>query len=359
MFVTAAVHWALILAQPAFPTFLSYSMAVNATAIVAITLGLKGHAQRTGTSWLPGQLWPFAAIVFAAFVFLLVGLQHKGASTALIPLFFGITLIMSCRMILVRQGATVLAEWMAASIIMIFAVTQLVVAWLALMQGAAGDQAYRDLYVHWSFLTLPAGYVSMAIVIILMLAADISAEMKELAIRDKLTGLLNRRGLSELAAQAYASAVRANRSITVIASDIDHFKAINDEHGHTVGDLALVQYAQLLTAHRRVEDIVARMGGEEFLIVLPGISLEKGLSVADELCTRMAATPLQASAGGVAMTASFGVASMSDRDTCLTDVIVRADEALYRSKRGGRNRVDLDSSQYMRAMDGSLTTKSL
>jgi diguanylate cyclase (GGDEF)-like protein len=103
-----------------------------------------------------------------------------------------------------------------------------------------------------------------------------------------------------------------------------------------------------------VEDIVARIGGEEFSLVLPGTDIVKATSIADELCVRMAASPLVVDGCTVAMTSSFGVASISDKDVCLTDVVVKADRALYRSKRAGRNRVDLESSQMMRAVDGSL-----
>ena len=96
------------------------------------------------------------------------------------------------------------------------------------------------------------------------------------------------------------------------------------------------------------------MGGEEFAVVLPGTELEKTMAIADDLCVRMAETPMIVDRRAVDMTASFGVATISNNDSCLTDVIVRADRALYRSKRAGRNRVDLESSQLMRALDGTL-----
>ena len=106
--------------------------------------------------------------------------------------------------------------------------------------------------------------------VIFMLASDIMEEMKEIAVRDQLTGLLNRRGFNEQAAQAYASARRANRPVSVIMTDIDRFKFINDEHGHAAGDSALCQFARILSAGRRTEDVLARVGGEEFALVLQG-----------------------------------------------------------------------------------------
>ena len=96
------------------------------------------------------------------------------------------------------------------------------------------------------------------------------------------------------------------------------------------------------------------MGGEEFALVLPGADLRECNRIAESLCQRLAGSPLNLGDEALAMTASFGVATLSLRDTCLTDAIVRADRALYRSKRAGRNRVDLESSQMMRCPDGSL-----
>ena len=177
--------------------------------------------------------------------------------------------------------------------------------------------------------------------------------MKEIAVRDQLTGLLNRRGFGEQGAQAYATARRSNRPVSVIMTDIDRFKFINDEHGHAAGDDALCHFARILSAGRRAEDILARVGGEEFALVLPGTTLESATNIADDLRDLVDSSPIRVDGQSMPMTASFGVATLSDKDTCLTDMVVRADRALYRSKRAGRNRVDLESSQIMRAPDGS------
>jgi diguanylate cyclase (GGDEF)-like protein len=96
------------------------------------------------------------------------------------------------------------------------------------------------------------------------------------------------------------------------------------------------------------------MGGEEFAIVLPGTVLEESIRIAEELCQLLEEGPMIVDGKTVTMTASFGVATLSLNDTCLTDAVIRADRALYRSKRAGRNRVDLESSQLMRRNDGSL-----
>jgi diguanylate cyclase (GGDEF)-like protein len=190
--------------------------------------------------------------------------------------------------------------------------------------------------------------------VIFMLASDLSEQMQEIAVHDQLTGVLNRRGLIERCANAYASARRNDTAVTVVMTDIDRFKTINDDYGHATGDAALVHFAESLRDGRRAEDIVARLGGEEFALILPGAGLESAVEMADELCHRIDETPITVDGVEFTMTASFGVATLSERDESLIDTIVRADRALYRSKRAGRNQIDLESSQLMLAEDGTL-----
>ena len=194
----------------------------------------------------------------------------------------------------------------------------------------------------------------MGMFVVFMLASDLYEDMKEIAVRDQLTALFNRRGFGEQGAIAYANARRTNQVVSIVAADIDHFKSVNDEFGHSIGDEALRHFAALLSENRRVEDIVARIGGEEFVLVLPGTDIREATAIADELCIRMATSPMVIDGRQIVMTSSFGVASIANQDTCITDVVIKADRALYRSKRAGRNRVDLESSQIMRTFDGSL-----
>ena len=209
--------------------------------------------------------------------------------------------------------------------------------------------------MHPSVLMLrPAGLVGMGMFVIFMLASDLYEDMKEIAVRDQLTGLFNRRGFGEQCAMAYASGRRGKNNLSVIVADIDHFKSVNDEFGHDIGDEALQHFATLLTENRRVDDIAARIGGEEFVLVLPGTDIQEATAIADELCLRMATSPLVSAGRQIVMTASFGVATIADKDTCMTDIVIKADRALYRSKRAGRNRVDLESSQIARSFDGEL-----
>lgn len=153
---------------------------------------------------------------------------------------------------------------------------------------------------------------------------------------DPLTGLLNRRALTELAQRAMAHAVRHGSPLSVVLIDIDHFKQINDTHGHAAGDAVLVGLARLLSANLRAGDVCARLGGEEFLLLLPGTDRTQAMQVAEKLRLLMAS---EAEGAGIRWSSSFGVCS-SDGSSDFEGLLQRADEALYRAKAGGRNRVE-------------------
>jgi diguanylate cyclase (GGDEF)-like protein len=157
--------------------------------------------------------------------------------------------------------------------------------------------------------------------------------LQALAERDVLIGLYNRRAgerfLSTLLAHARDDA-------SLVLFDIDHFKRINDRHGHPAGDAVLIEVGRRCSTQLRADDIFARWGGEEFLVVLPGIALAEGAARAERLRAAIGAEPIGA-AGWV--TASFGVTAIRVGDT-LAEVVQRADEALYRAKANGRNRVE-------------------
>ena len=351
-------QWCVSLAAGWFPSFESYWVTVSAFGLAVITLAMRGHCQRTDCQYLPKNLWPISGAILAVIVWFTYGSPHVGLRTGILPVAGTITLFLSTAMVLRFRKNPRPAEWAIAIAMVVFAISQLAVATAAFMQGAETVAAYNALYLGINSISLPVGYTGVAMFAIFMLTSDLSEQMKEIAVRDQLTGLLNRRGFGEQASKAYSTARRTGRSVSVIMSDIDRFKFINDELGHAAGDEALCHFTRLLQHDRRGEDILARMGGEEFAIVLPGTDIPESMQIAEELCQRLEGTSFEIDGELISMTASFGVATISDRDTCLTDVIIRADKALYKSKRAGRNRVDLDSSQITLLPDGSLQRKS-
>ncbi len=164
-----------------------------------------------------------------------------------------------------------------------------------------------------------------------------------LSITDALTGSYNRRYLMEQLPRELERCRRYGYPLSVIMSDVDHFKDINDAHGHAAGDEVLQQFAaRAQKSIRSNSDWVSRYGGEEFLIVLPETSHEGAMAVAEKIRTLIGSTPFTTRAGDAVVTASFGVASTgpSGPDIALkVDALIRiADECLYRSKQGGRNR---------------------
>ena len=157
------------------------------------------------------------------------------------------------------------------------------------------------------------------------------------ASRDPLTDLYNRRSFLDIAQRVWANATHHGRPLSVVMLDIDHFKVINDTHGHAAGDAALVDVAAVLTGALRQGDVVARWGGEEFLLLLPDTQLEDAVALAERLRGLIGAMRLDLSGTTLQFTASFGVVQQTHQET-LDLLITDADNCLYRSKRQGRNR---------------------
>ncbi|MDX1490939.1 MAG: GGDEF domain-containing protein [Pseudohongiellaceae bacterium] len=163
-------------------------------------------------------------------------------------------------------------------------------------------------------------------------------ELSLLSMSDPLTEIYNRRGL-EKAVQRFKSARnKQNWSMSVISVDLDHFKDINDNYGHDKGDLVLKNVARLISKNRRKEDICARVGGEEFVIVLPDTNEQDAVDLAEQLRLRLHETFVKVGNETVKVSASFGVASQLN-SVELDEVLKRSDQALYRAKQGGRNKV--------------------
>lgn len=182
-------------------------------------------------------------------------------------------------------------------------------------------------------------YLSVAV----MLGVRLVRETQELAIRDPLTGLLNRRGLEMNFAQLQASSAAKGQPYSLLLIDIDHFKRINDSYGHGIGDQILQQVAAALRKGTRASDASARMGGEEFLLVLSETEQGQAFYLAERLRERLARRPLRSSAGNISITISIGLAQCMSPDESLELTVERADRALYMAKASGRNRVAVES----------------
>jgi len=164
-------------------------------------------------------------------------------------------------------------------------------------------------------------------------------QLRHLSQTDMLTGLLNRRAINEAAAATFVEAEVFGRSVGVVLFDIDHFKAINDAHGHAVGDAVLLAIAREVGPELDGTAAFARYGGEEFIVLLPQTTETQALAMAERIRAAIARIRIP-QAPGLAVTSSFGVAVRpAESSQTWENLVASADQRLYRAKRTGRNRV--------------------
>lgn len=164
-----------------------------------------------------------------------------------------------------------------------------------------------------------------------------NAELKRLATTDALTGISNRRGFLDVAAKELERAGRYRRSLSLFVIDIDHFKQINDGYGHSAGDDALRQVAETIKAQIRSTDYLARIGGEEFAVILPETDLDAAIYLAERIRAAVAAAEVVTGQYRFTLTISVGLAVIGPNDVTTDQMLARADQALYRAKGKGRN----------------------
>lgn len=169
---------------------------------------------------------------------------------------------------------------------------------------------------------------------------DLGENLRKAACSDHLTGLSNRRAFFEAADLELARRLKTVRPVALLVIDADHFKAINDRHGHRAGDAVLAHLARTMRKVCRQVDVLARIGGEEFAIILPSVARDDALVIAERLRAEVERTPASYEQQPIAYSISIGVAVMDDTLDGFDSLIKRADQALYAAKRRGRNRVD-------------------
>lgn len=203
----------------------------------------------------------------------------------------------------------------------------------------------------------PLGTVLMAVGLILMANDRLKEALQYLAAHDTLTGAFSRRAFVDLAEREQARGQRSGQPMALLMVDLDLFKAINDSHGHQVGDQVLQRFADIAQACLRRQDIFGRYGGEEFMVLLPDTARDMALAVAERICATVASTPV-AVAGkeqSIRISVSIGVA-VGDYKTNLDRLIGLADEAMYRAKAAGRNRVEYAAESLSDQAETPVTT---
>ncbi|MFM7408010.1 MAG: diguanylate cyclase [Cuspidothrix sp.] len=171
---------------------------------------------------------------------------------------------------------------------------------------------------------------------------ELVKNLEKLANTDSLTGVWNRRYLLNLAEQETQRCRRYHRPLSVLMIDIDHFKGINDNYGHAIGDEVLIKMTEIVSNYLRSVDVLGRFGGEEFVALLPETNRKSALITAERIRENIEKITIPVQEKSVSITVSIGVGSYQKGDANIDILLQRADEALYKAKRQGRNRVIAD-----------------
>jgi diguanylate cyclase (GGDEF)-like protein len=229
------------------------------------------------------------------------------------------------------RAGTVMISVASAGVIVVFALLRAFSPLNATLPAALDAFRYANMVIPFGMLGLLSYYFRLA-------SIDVERKMTEMALTDPLTGLFNRRQMNQRLQEEVARFRRLGSDFSIIIADVDHFKDVNDRHGHDMGDRVLSRVALLFGEGLRAGDAVARWGGEEFLVLLPGTHINAAQEVAQRLRSA-AETRLGALEGlSAPLTVTFGVSTFAASPS-LEACLKAADDALYRGKAEGRNRV--------------------
>ncbi len=302
-------------------------------ALVAIGFILRSEKERRATPLvIAGVIASLAMGVMVLFI------DHRGIRGGLWLGFAGIMMVISAARVTPSVRKASAAERATVAMLILFGAIKFITALLALSEAPAGDEQAFALFRAVLLLLDPPGFIGVGLFTVFLVAVDLAEQMRILATSDLLTGIFNRRGFEEAAERAIRNAQRQRQPLSVVVSDIDSFKAINDRYGHATGDRALRHFASRLERLIRRGDLIGRIGGEEFALLLVNTRPTDALDVVERIRRDIAAMPVQGSAS-IVMTASFGITGLRPGDTALANLLARADRALYRSKMEGRDRV--------------------
>ena len=317
--------------------------------ILLATVGTLGGTALFGGGFalLAGGRPPRGAVVLVAGVMLLDAVAWT-RSPALFELAFNalgllIAVVMNVpQWRVVRTGGT-RAEKAVATCLMSYALVWLIR--LAFTVASDGSRSFHVSHVPaalepWMGVFYGVIPVILAALTMNMLNERLTERLRDVARTDDLTGTLSRRALRESAPHLLDRQHASGHLVAALMVDLDHFKRINDRHGHAAGDAVIKRAAQLLSHSLRSDSVVTRYGGEEFAVLLPVSSLEEARAVAERLRKAFEADVVEFEDAQIGVTVSMGLAMMAPEET-LDEALARADAALYRAKNGGRNRVDV------------------
>ena len=291
----------------------------------------------------PDHRIPIAAfVVLIAVDLYFMFVSHDIRSTVVVDALVFAAIYLACARLTFAQDEGVLGNlyWMTSSLFLLLAL---------LMVGRAISASSVDISVFDSFATWPVnaytfmvGAVSQFFIsslFVLMLSYQLNQNLASMVTIDGLTGILNRRGLEDGALKMQGICKRINMSMAVLLIDIDHFKKVNDQHGHLVGDDVLRHVAKVISKTLRTGDVAGRYGGEEFSVFMPNTNENDAGVLAERIRAAVEAAPFKENHLNIRITVSIGVADSVRAGYDFKGLIAAADGTLYSAKNNGRNRV--------------------
>jgi len=328
-------------ARQYLPEVLSVVVAQIAIPLSAYLALLGSRAYLAHTPW-PRRVHATAGVALlglaAVAVYFTVGLPHVGARFLLISVSTGVLFL--CTSVTLARGGVRNAplRHMFALAAGFHGLFLLIRPWL--FRLGQGEGELLGLVSQFVVLESIAALILMAFGVLMLANEHMTLGLRELAEMDPLTRVFNRRAFLELLDKAVSSARRMQVDLPVLVIDLDHFKNINDSWGHKTGDDVLRHFTRVAGLCLRREDVIGRLGGEEFAVFLPNASLDGARAVAQRICAILAEQPVATDHGPVTVTASIGLTLCASADSSEM-AVQRADKAMYLAKERGRNRVEV------------------
>jgi diguanylate cyclase (GGDEF)-like protein len=314
----------------------------NTSIFLAYGLILVGIQEHLGHRRSGAMILAMALAILAAGLFWPGMYANTSIRVGLLATVY-MGLAIACAFLLWRAEDTMLAGYRKAVALVILGnalLLSLRAVYIALGRGESAEPGGVNVMVP-AFLSSMVFYMALNVALALLLFRRKEAHLRHMARHDALTGLLNRYSLEEYAAREMARVDRSDHQLSVVLLDLDNFKRINDDHGHAAGDRVLVEAADRIREMIREGDIAFRVGGEEFLVLLPGADGREAARIADRLRRSLADGPFHYRSTEIRVSTSVGVVAYDPVHDNWESLQRRADQALYRAKDGGRNRVEL------------------
>jgi len=326
-----------------------WSSIVLANVLLSSSLALYGESLHQFYARRPRRwvMWLPVGLTFVAFSVLM---DNMAARLLAGPVIFGLQVLIMLALLLVKRRITV----GRGQYLVLLGLVSLLAVLVFRAVGCCGGTvllaplAVPTVYHSLTFMVVLADTLLTTFGFVLMNKERVDFRNRQLAMFDELTGVPNRRHALQALARQVAVAQRGGQALTVLMLDLDNFKRVNDLYGHRTGDAALRHVAQTLQSRLRHQDLLGRVGGEEFLGLLPATAAAGGgLRLAEALRAVVAANPMEAGhEPGIALSVSVGVAEVPPGGSFSAEAVYgAADRALYRAKESGRNRVELAQAQ--------------